>query len=134
MKKILSLALITLFGCAGARQGAPDDCGPAAPRDIKGLVIDGPRPRQNVIENLAPILCNWRKQCKTDNRSDLTGTIVLKIVVDKVGDIGVLGYESTIKDTVYVERLISGLHVLDFDPWNDKPGETRIQVPIQLMK
>jgi hypothetical protein len=111
-----------------------NECYTHIPKDIKGLVIDGPRPRRNVIENLAPILCNWRKQLPAEKRQDLKGTIILKLVVDKVGDIGVLGYSSTIRDSVFVERLVSGLYLLDFDPWNDQPEETRIEVPFDLVK
>lgn len=134
----VSVVAVLYSGCGNNtvadKPATESTCLNSIPKDIKGLKVRGSRPRQNVIENLAPIICNWQRLCNIENRNDLTGVIILNLVVDKIGDIGVTSYETTIKDTIYVDNLVKGLYLHDFDPWNDQPGETIIEVPVELIK
>ncbi|MBN1980462.1 MAG: hypothetical protein JW795_02950 [Chitinivibrionales bacterium] len=141
MKKIFKVKKIFILmtmaslavGCMVFRPSQSiSPCFVKIPRDVKGLIIKGPRPRRNVIENMVPIICAWQEKIDRDKRSGLTGEIVLRLTVNKVGEIFVRGFEHTAQDASYVQMLVESICNYDFDPWNDEPFDTEITYPINL--
>jgi hypothetical protein len=112
--------------------GNIDYCSGKLPHNVKGLSVNGPRPRQNVIENMAKIICSWRTGCIENKRTDLEGIVTVKLTVNHSGKIGIDGYTSNIKDSVFIEAMVESLSLYDFDPWNDGLEPTKIEYPMVL--
>jgi hypothetical protein len=132
-KTILMLSVAALMSLHVCHCGAGGDyCAKDLPRNVKGLSVDGPRPKRNVIENMAKIICSWRTGCIESKRTDLEGVTTIKLTVNHVGEIGIEWYTSTVKDSVFVEAMVESLALYDFDPWNDCQDQTTIEFPVVL--
>ena len=109
-------------------------CLETVPRNVPGLVIRGPRPKENIIENMVPIICQWRRWCENSDGENLKGTLLLTVFVNKVGEIGIVKYSSTIRDTAKIHELVNSFSLFEFDVWNEGDYETQFDFPVKLLE
>jgi hypothetical protein len=112
----------------------PENCHTTFPKEVKGLTIRGPRPSENIIQNMVPIICFWRDQCIKKGYTNMQGTIYLTGIVNKVGELGVVRYTHTLSDSVFLKELIESFPLNDFDVWNEGGYETEFEYPIVLFE
>lgn len=108
-------------------------CLSGVPEDVKGLNVRGPRPRRNIIENMTPIICQWRSQCTGRNQDSVSGVIDLTLSINHVGEPGIVRYTHTLKDSAFVANLLNEIYLHDFDPWNDRQEPTEFDYPVRLV-
>jgi hypothetical protein len=101
---------------------------------IKKLVVNGPRPKENVIYNLTPINHFLQQRWLNEAHADLAGKLIITLSIDKIGDIGLLKYEHTMKDSAYIDQLVQSFYMYSFDPWNDQIGITEVECTIEFIK
>jgi hypothetical protein len=123
-------------GCGNKRsEQSAVDCYQTVPDTVAGLKVQGPRSRQNVIENMVPAVCAMRElyEKRRQQTALSPGVLTLTMTIDPTGEIGAVTEEHTFSDTAFVRECMHILYSRDFDPWLDQE-DAEVVYPIRIGK
>jgi hypothetical protein len=136
MIAILVLFMSLLTACTSNPQlQQKKNCLENRPDHISGLIVEGARSEENVIDNIWPIMCSVQKMYheKLKRHPDLKGTIEIQFSVEFNGEIGRYAIvRDTLNDEDIKKQLLAFIQFKDFDPYGRHNSETEITFPIHL--
>lgn len=101
----------------------PEECLAFVQSDVKNLrILEGPRTPDNILYDIAPLICRGRKVFDKLNSQGETipaGTVTLKVVVEYNGEIISTDIEETSIDSRrFLNELIGIFNMSDFTSWS----------------